>query len=87
MSVAKRNRIVEIIVGILIIVYTLSILYKLFQFYSQKFDLSHLGDMKLKELVVYDRYFLNYLFYMLIGVMLIFRIYRGLPIKIAYCIT
>lgn len=84
MAVKNRNRIIEIIAGILLIVFTLDSTYKTLGLYMPGFSLSGMsGEMKSMLLT----FALGSLFYIFLGAMVIFRVYRRTPLKTAYCIT
>lgn len=84
MTVGNRNRIIEIIAGILLIVFTSDSTYKTLRLYMPGFSFAGMsGEMKRMLLI----FALGSLFYVLLGAMMIFRAYRRTPMKITYCIT
>ena len=83
-TAAIRGRTAEIITGILLMVYTLSTAYSTLKLYTPDFSFYWLNGQERRMLVIYVA---ACLFYVVIGAMFIFRTYRRLPMKIAYCIT
>ena len=81
-TVKKRTRIAEIIVGIVLICFSL--------LSFRSFWLIYFPDMSYFKLRITPYLLipvLSTLFRILLAVMLIFRLYHCLPIKILYCIT
>ena len=79
-----RNRTAEIITGILLTIYTLSTAYSTLKLFVPDFSFHWLNGQELRILVIYVA---ACLFYVVIGAMFVFKAYRILPMKIAYCIT
>lgn len=82
--IAIRSRIIEITTGLILIALSLRAEYKTIQYCAPDLNFHWLNVLTSKTLLAYC---FGELFYILIGIMLVFRAYRKLPLKIAYCIT
>ena len=87
MTVGKRNRIIEIIAGILLIVFTLDSTYKTLGLYMPNYSFASMSGMSGEMKSMLLTFALGSLFFVFVGAMMIFRAYRRTPMKIAYCIT
>ena len=83
-TASSRNRIAEVIVGALLIMFTLSSVIVSLTLYAPGFDFT---GIPANAIVVLSIYVAASLFYVIAGAMLIFRAYRFLPMKILYCLT
>lgn len=79
-----RNRITEIIIGLILITISLRSVYLTIQLYAPHFNFHWLDGSAAKTFLSYC---IGELFYICVGAMLLFRTYGRLPLKIAYCIT
>lgn len=83
MTTAKRNRIIEITTGFILIAQSLKVEYKTIQYCDPDLNFHWLNVLTSRTLLLFC---FGELLYILIGIMLVFRAYRRLPLKIAYCI-
>ena len=82
MSTQKRIRIFEITTGLILIAQSLRVEYKTIQYCDSDFNFHLLNVLTSRTLLLFC---FGELFYILVGIMLVFRAYRRLPLKIAYC--
>ena len=88
LTVPLRNRITETAAGILLIILTLQGAYSTLQVYSPGNSvINSFSEADGQTLRIMVLFLIASLFFAVLGVMLIFRAYRFLPLKILYCIT